>query len=142
MMKIAACCALIGASALAAPLGARCWHLYSYARQRAAGAELIESLRDRRPAAVPKATWDNAMAWAITAYHNVCFSDEHVTYKELVRFTHDARIKLAEHGGLESVDWVWARLGRTGPHGKQYVAKFEPVYREQVYGSSVNNAAP
>ncbi len=125
--------ALIAVVAITAPVGLRFWQLLSYARERTIGAELIESLAQRRPATVPTQTWEDATGRAITAYHNVCFSEEHVTFDELVRFNHDARNKLAGNVNLQSIDWVWARLAKTGPHGQRYFDKFEPQYRSLVY---------
>ncbi len=134
-ITIATCCIVIGILTLAVPISVRFMQLVAYARQRAAGAELVESLRGRHPAAVSAKTWDNATGWAITAYYNVCFSEEHVTFDELVRFTHDAKIKLAGDVDLKTVDWVWARLAETGRHGQRYVTRFEPQYRALVYGA-------
>lgn len=127
--------ALIGVLAIAAPVGLRFWRLVSYARQQRIGAELIGSLNERRPETVPKKTWDDATGWAITAYHNVCFSETCVTFEELVRFNHDARMKLAGNVDLHSIDWVWKRLAETGPHGQRYFDKFEPEYMSLVYHS-------
>ena len=138
--RVVAICALIGVVVLAAPVGLRAWHLLRYARQKEVGVKMIQSLRERRPAAVPSQTWDTATGWAITAFHNVCFSERCVTYEELVRFTDDASLRLAGEVSLESVDWVWARLGKTGPLGREYVAKWEPIYRDNVYGASTNDA--
>ena len=124
--------ALTGVLAIAAPVGLRIWRLVSFARQQRIGAELIGSLKERCPEMVPKKTWDDATGWAITAYHNVCFSESHVTIVEMVRFNHDARMKLAGNVDLQSVDWVWKRLAETGPHGQRYVDKFEPKYMAAI----------
>ena len=133
--------ALIGILAIAAPVGLGFWPLVSYARQRRIGAELIGSLIERRPVTVPKKTWDDATGWAITAYHNVCFSETHVTLDELVRFNHDARIKLAENIDLHSIDWVWKRLAETGPHGQRYFDKFSPEYMSLVYHTQTKDTS-
>jgi hypothetical protein len=125
--------ALIAVLATVVPASLRFWELISYARQRTIGAELVESLNARRPETVPIQTWRDASGWAITAYHNVCFSEEHVTFDELARFNHDTRIALSGNVNLQSIDWVWARLAKTGPHGQRYVANWEPEYRSLVY---------
>lgn len=140
-LLILASCALIPVVAIVAPVGWRVWRLLAYARQRTIGAELIESLRNRRPEGVPNPTWEEATGWAITAYANVCFSEEHVTFDELVRFNHDARMELAGDVNMQTIDWVWARLAKTGPHGQRYVDKFEPEYRSLVYGASSQDSS-
>ena len=125
--------ALIALVAIVAPVAVRFWNVYSYYQQVGIGAELIQSLMERRPETVPSQTWNDATAWASIAYHNVCFSEEHVTFDELVRFNHDARIELAGNVDLQSIDWIWARLAKTGPHGQRYVGNWEPEYRSLVY---------
>lgn len=35
---------------------------------------------------MPSKTWDDATGWAITAYHNICFSAEHVPLESLKRY--------------------------------------------------------
>ena len=97
-------------------------------------------LAERRPESVPTKTWEDAAGWAKTAYHNVCYSERHVRFEELVRFNHDARVKFSGAVDLQSIDWVWERLAETGPHGQRYVEKFESEYRSLVYScQSMNN---
>ena len=127
-------------AAIATPLGLRIWQMISYSRQQRIGAELLGSLREQRPEGVSPTTWDHATGWAITAYHNVCFSEGHVTFDELVRFNHDTKLKLTENVDLQTIDWVWERLAKTGPHGQKYFDKFGPEYRSLVYGTSSDNA--
>ena len=127
---------------IAAPIGLRVYQQLKYARQRILGAELVESLRDRRPDEVPSQRWQDATGWAITAYHNVCFSEEHVSINQLVLFNRDARSELAGEVSLQSIDWVWARLAETGPHGKRYVSQWEPEYRSLVYRDLVPDGSP
>ena len=126
-------CALASVLLLAAPIAVRLWQLISYGRQQRNGADMLVPLRSRRPEAVSAKTWEHATSWAVTAYHNVCFSEEHVTYDELVRFNHDVRKELEGEVSLQSIDWVWSRLAQTGPHGERYVKRFEPQYRSDVY---------
>ena len=99
------------------------------------GADMLVSLRSRRPESVSAKQWEYAVGWAVTAFHNVCFSEEHVTYDELVRFNHDVRKELEGEVSLQAIDWVWARLAQTGPHGEQYVKRFEPQYRSSIPSS-------
>lgn len=130
---------LIGVLAIAAPVGIRFWRLVSYARQQRIGAELIGSLHGRRPETIPKKTWEDATGWASISYNNVCFSESHVAFDELVRFNHDARLQLEGNVGLHSIDWVWERLAETGPHGKRYFEIFHPEYRSLIYRPQNND---
>lgn len=101
-------------------------------RDRQAGRELVVQLQQRRPADVDPETWEWATNWAITAYCNVCFSQEHVSEEEQRRFNADMAERLQGPVSLATVDWVWERLGQKGPHGQRYRERFEPQYREGV----------
>jgi hypothetical protein len=105
-------------------------HHSEYAREQRAGYESVLQLRERRPADVSPDTWEWATNWAITAYANVCFSPEHVSLEELKRFRADLEERLRGPVNLGTVDWIWQRLGQTGPHGLSYQQRFEPQYRE------------
>jgi len=119
-------------SACVIPAALWMFRLREYLQEQRAGRELIVQLQRRRPADVDPETWEWATNWAITAYCNVCFSREHVSLDELRRFNDDMAERLRVPVGLATVDWVWERLGRTGPHGLNYRQRFEPDYREGV----------
>lgn len=125
---------LVGVATIVMALFASFLRITEYPRLQQSGAQIVESLRTRRPNDVPPQTWDEATGWAITAYHNICFSDGHAPLNELKAFIHDAEIKFNGPVDLSTVDWVWARLAKTGPHGQQYRDRFEPQYRMVVYG--------
>ena len=104
--------------------------IYAQHRRKAAG--LIETLPKRRPADVSPETWEIASTWAVTAFHNVCFSPECVSLSELKRFTADLERELAKNVDLETIDWIWRRLEDTGPTGKRYVERFETLFRAHM----------
>ncbi len=108
------------------------WPQFVYGRERSAAYEVVTQLVDRRPADVNAAVWEVATSWAITAYANVCFSDEHVPIDEHRRFRVDSEKRFEGDVNLATIDWVWQRLGETGPHGAQYRDRFEPQYRENL----------
>ena len=110
-----------------------------YPRWQRRGASIVESLQTRCPPNVAPKTWDDATGWAITAYHNICFSAEHVPLESLKRFTHDAEDKLAGRVDLDSVNWVWSRLAECSAHGEHYRDRFEPQYRSTVFGEPISN---
>ena len=103
-----------------------------YANEQKKAAAVVESLAERRPEDVEPEPWETASGWAITAYHNVCFSRSHVTLLEMKRFRSDVKAEFATGIDLATIDWIWRRLAQTGPHGKQYVERFEPQFREQM----------
>jgi hypothetical protein len=108
------------------------WPQFVYAQDRKAAQELVDQLRDRRPANVAAPVWEVAEHWAGIAYANVCFSAEHVPLDELRRFRADVERRLSGPVDLATIDWLWQRLAATGPHGQHYRNRFEPVYREHL----------
>lgn len=111
-----------------------------YPRHQSRGARLLETLDTRCPATVSPQTWDDATGWAITAYHNICFNANHTTLKELDSFVADTEERLNGPVDLATIDWIWARLAATGPHGEAYASRFLPQYRATVYGIPITPA--
>ena len=102
---------------------------YSHARK---GREHIDSIGRRISPALSPGERDVVDFWMGCAYGNVCFSPDHVSLAELKRLNEDVRLKLETNVDLDTADWIWRRLAETGPHGAQYVAKFEPRYRQEL----------
>jgi hypothetical protein len=88
----------------------------------------IRYLRPTDPQAVSPVAWECASGWTITAYGNICFSPEHVSYAELCRFRDDLDRKLAGKIDPSTLIWIWDRLAETGPHGQRYVRRFKPIF--------------
>ncbi len=110
------------------------YQVVNYAKEQRRAADVVESLVDRRPSGTSSTEWDVASEWAVTAYHNVCFSADHVRLDELRRFRVDVEAKCSPQAEIRitTIDWIWQRLAETGPHGKQYVGRFRPQYLEHL----------
>lgn len=93
---------------------------------------MIKRLLDRRPPDVDANTWGTAWSWLQTAYSNICFSPDYVPHDELRLFLADLEERLRGPVELTTWDWVWDRLGQTGPHGRSYQQKYEPGYRLDI----------
>jgi hypothetical protein len=90
----------------------------------------IRSLGPSHPDAVNPSVWDCAHSWVVTAYGNICFSPEHTATAEMYRLRDDLKKKLAGEIDLNTLKWIWSRLGDTGPHGKQYIERHTPPFRD------------
>jgi hypothetical protein len=106
--------------------------LIRYGREHRATHEVLMGLSSRRPPNIDAEVWEIATAWAGTAYCNVCFSPAHVPFDELCRVHTDLDEALKGPVDLETIDWIWDRLGRTGPTGREYQERFELSYREEL----------
>jgi hypothetical protein len=92
--------------------------------------ELDERIRDLKPSdpsGVAPAVWDNALMATSTAYGNVCYSIQHVTTAEMDRLRDDLDAKLKGKVDLDTLIWIWERLGETGPAGKRYAREKRPL---------------
>jgi len=95
--------------------------------------QLYDSIRDLKPsnqASVSPAVWECASDWTITAYGNICFSPEHVETAEMYRLRDELNGKLGGFIDLDTLIWIWDRLAKTGPHGKQYIERYRPQFLE------------
>lgn len=91
--------------------------------------EKICSLRERRPVAVSEKLWEDRVAWASIAHCNICFSEGHTKYSEMLRFENELDEKLKGPVDLDALNWIGERAAQTGPHGEQYMIKVK--WREQ-----------
>jgi hypothetical protein len=90
----------------------------------------IRYLRPTQPAAMNPSVWECAHGWVVTAYVNICFSPEHTATGEMYRLRDDLDKKLASGVDLDTLKWIWNRLGKTGPHGKRYIERHSPSFRD------------
>ncbi len=90
---------------------------------------LLGALRPIQQGGTLPAGWDCAEQWVGTAYSNVCFSPGHVTTAEMYRLRDDLKARLGGPADLETLRWIWSRLGETGPHGREYIERFGPEFR-------------
>jgi hypothetical protein len=87
----------------------------------------IQYLRPSDPSTVDPAVWEAAHGSTVTAYGNVCFSPEHVSMPEMYRLRDDLDAKLKGKVDLDTLVWIWERLGKTGPSGESYARRFRPL---------------
>jgi hypothetical protein len=90
----------------------------------------LNVLKPAQPNSIGPGTWDCAHRWVVTAYCNICFSPQHTATAEMYRLRDDLGEKLNDRIDLETLKWIWIRLGETGPHGKRYTERFEPSFRD------------
>lgn len=109
--------------------GWRLWTLSTFARQRDAGLELIDLLRQERPQDVSKESWEIAVDWTTTAYLNVFSSVDNPTSANIKRFNRHAEDIVNSSDGIVMIERIWEELAQAGPHGQEYVDKFYPEFR-------------
>jgi hypothetical protein len=103
-----------------------------YGGQRRTGDELFRQLSNRRPSNIDVQTREIATNWATTAYRNICFGEAQTPLQELKRFCKDLEARLQGRVDLTTIDWIWERLGQTGPYGNEYRLRFEPQYHAEL----------
>lgn len=93
---------------------------------------LLESIASHRPTDVSIRSWDSAVGWARTATANVCFSPNLVSMHEMTTFVDELDARVTRDIDLSTIEWIWERLRKSGPHGSRYVSKWYPEYRREL----------
>ena len=90
--------------------------------------DFISNLKPTNPLDVPPAAWDCALGETVMAFDNVGMrvGQGDVAY----RLRDDLDRKLAGKVDLETLEWIWDRLSESGPHGRRYVERARPRFRE------------
>lgn len=121
---VGAVCVLIGV--LAVPF----WRQAEWMRLYRQMDTTVRHLKPTQPRSITDPAWDCAHGWVITAYCNICFSPEHTTTAEMYRLRDDLESNLKDQVDFETLKWIWARLGETGPHGQRYIDRFGASFRD------------
>ncbi len=132
--RILLTCLIFGIPLLLLPELIRFWKAQSYLIQQKSTRQLLNTIERSRPPDVDQKTWDAATGWMMTAYCNVCFSEEHVPLTEFRVLHRDLKVRMEQGIDLRTIDWFWARMKRASPHGQRYITKYEPAFRHDVYG--------
>ncbi len=83
----------------------------------------LESVQARRPPDVPLPVWNEAVGATRTVCVNVCAGPSHINLVEFERFCAELERKLEGPVDLDTLDWIVARLARTGDHGERYMQR-------------------
>jgi hypothetical protein len=111
-------------------------HRYRNAADRIQGK--IDALRSQRPEDVSEQVWEATVGWGCIAFRNICATENHTPYEEMIRFERDLDLKLTEVVDLKTFHWLWMRLGETGPKGKDYVKRIKWCWDEWLTIDSQN----
>ncbi len=101
---------------------------------------IVESWR-APPANADPVDWEFAWQTVYNALGNVCFTPETISATEFARLREDVERKNQQPITFETLEWLWWRLGHTGPHGNEYITQMQPLWEEakQSYFESGNN---
>jgi hypothetical protein len=131
---------LIGAASVVTPLILRyiAWQKFNAETERI---EIILEGWRAPPAHANPVDWEAAWGTLYNALGNVCFTPEHISARELARLREDVERKNQEPVTFETLEWLWWRLGQTGPHGNEYITQMQPMWeeRKERYVESVND---
>jgi hypothetical protein len=86
------------------------------------------------PPGVDPHVWNEAVTVAYNAHGAVCYLPDRVSLEEMRRLREDMETKSQGPINLDTLDWLWTRLGQTGPHGLQYTTQMRPHWDEMRDG--------
>jgi hypothetical protein len=118
----------------------RSYLFHRYYGEVQAISRIIEHWGERCPATTDKLAWDNAISFCQIALWNVCFSESHVKYDDVVKLHLDIEDRSSEKIDVATIDWFWSRLSTAGPGGAGYTKQMQPLWEESTRGIRANVA--
>jgi hypothetical protein len=127
VLLVVASVALVGVQ-----FGIRLWRHMAFHHELGRLQNTLEPWRQSLPPGVDALAWSDASGFITkTAVHNILYSPDQTTLAEMRRLRHDVEVKMSEGpASVEHLDWLWHRLGRTGPSGMQYTTRKQPLWDE------------
>jgi hypothetical protein len=83
----------------------------------------INHLQPTNPKAIDPKQWECARGAIKTALCNL--TPGNTSNAEMAQLRDDLESKLTEEIDLDTMWWIWERIGGTGPFGKQYIERFQ-----------------
>lgn len=86
------------------------------------------------PAEVTPRAWERLTILTDIAFCNVFYHPSAASYDELLRFESEFQEKLRtdQPVRIETLRWIWKRLGQTGPLGKDYTERMMALFEESA----------
>jgi len=106
------------------------WQWRAFSGQRDAINACVDSWRENPPAQIDRHIWQEVVTTVHNALGNVCFTPNEISIEEMRRLRAEVETKSREPITAETLDWLWWRLGKTGPHGAKYVTQMQPLWDE------------
>lgn len=134
-LRFARVMAVMAGVAIAVWLAIAVPQVYAIRRYNLASARInqkIVALELRRPSDVPAEVWQASVAWTSIAICNICFSERHAPYAELLRYERELDERLEGPVDLRLLEWARLRLAETGPHGRRYVERWRPDWDASI----------
>lgn len=113
-------------------IAARIWQTRTFHREVRHLQQTLEPWRSLPPPGIDAHVWREAAGLVTaTGVGNVCFSPSHVSLLELRRLQRDVEAEMAQGPVTpQKLDWLWQRLGQTGPRGRKYITQMQPLWDE------------
>lgn len=100
--------------------------------------ERIVSLESRKPPDIDEAAWKGGVGWLVTAHCNICFSPEHVTYRDMADYGRELEEKRNGDVDLSTLVWIWDRLSQTSVHGQKYTLRYRDQFDATIHDQPPN----
>jgi hypothetical protein len=106
------------------------WQWRAFFEERHAINASVNSWRDNAPAQIDRHIWQEVVTTLYNALGNVCFTPNEISIDEMRRLRAEVEGKSREPITVETLDWLWWRLGKTGSHGAEYIRQMQPLWDE------------
>ncbi len=106
------------------------WEQKAFWAEHRAVTKVISRWQSTPPAEYDPHIWRNVVGTVQSAVHNVCYTRQHVPVVEMKRLREEIEAADRHPITLQTWDWLWARLARTGPKGNEYIQRMTPLWEE------------
>ncbi len=119
-------------------LHARTWNEFNTRKDHIKG--MIMDLSKYPPPDASEHHWLNLCHEVVAARGNALFSLSHVSIEEVRRLEADVQQRLAgeTQPDLETLDWIWNRIGECGSKPNQYITYRRPAFDEWADAAFAN----
>lgn len=90
----------------------------------------IRHLQPSEPNSIDPNVWNCARQWILYALGESCQVPGNPANHELMRLIEDLEAKLQGKVDLETLKWIWYRLGKVGRSGESYTRSFMPQFQK------------
>jgi hypothetical protein len=111
-------------------LGHRIWNIRAFRAEHDALAAILTRWQQSPPARVDPRVWREVVVVVHNAMGNVCFTYQHVPVAEMRRLRREVEAQARGPVTLDTLEWLWNRLGQTSPHGAEYIQRMRPLWDE------------
>ena len=110
--------------------GYEVWTGRAFAAEDKAIDAILKRWEKSAPADIDPHVWREVVVVVSNATGNVCFTHHQVPVAEMRRLRAEIEAQDRQPITLDTLGWLYHRLGQTGPEGQRYIVRMQPLWDE------------